>query len=69
MRPWPAQVAEQLGVCAAGVLEGIGEQGQAVEGAVGVGRFREIADRIAGQRRRALVAHTVPPEWIAEDIS
>ena len=29
MRPRPAQVAEQFGVGAAGVLQGIGEQGEA----------------------------------------
>src|SRR6516165_7131692 len=34
MRPRPAQVAEQIGVGAAGVLQGVGEQARAVERAV-----------------------------------
>jgi hypothetical protein len=37
MRPRPAQVGQDVGVCAAGLFEGVGEDGEAVgfEGAGG----------------------------------
>src|SRR5262249_19647385 len=42
---WPAAVSEDVGVVTAGVLQGVSEDGQAVEGALVVDELGEVANR------------------------
>ena len=58
-------MGEDVGVGAAGLFEGVGEDGKAVEGAVGVERLNQVADR-TGDRGGIERQGT---ERIAEDVT
>lgn len=65
MRPRPAAMGEDVGVVAADFFEGVGEEGEAVESAVGVNQFRELSN--VGRDRSGVDDYR--PEWIAENIT
>jgi hypothetical protein len=67
MRPRPTQVTEQLGVGAAGILQGVGEDGQAVEGALLVDGLREFLHQSSVQESPGRVDDG-RAEPVAEDI-
>src|SRR4051812_20617851 len=66
VRPRRAQVREDGVVGEAGVFEGVGEDRQAVEGAIGVDAFGELWDDaiIPGSPR---IVERENAEWVAED--
>ena len=66
MRPAAAQVAQDVGVGAAGLLQGVGQDGQAVEGPLLVDRRGEFGDRAALSRQPG-GARGERPEGVADD--
>src|SRR5262245_47192542 len=68
VRPRPAAVGEAGGVGAAGLFQGVGQDRQAVEGAVVVDGLRQLWDSAVLPRQPGGVGNR-RAEWVAENIA